>query len=511
MMMELAIGLVLAGALVALLIPLLGMQRDQDGESKDVLAIRQAREALLGQAVVGGGLPAPIQFEEGSIDSISTLASSHLTLNSSLTALPLGWAGALPGQALGVPHVSSLQTAYWYDVQPALRTDASNAFLPKVVEDSPGLWSFLSIIDQFDPDQNANLSTGGHKSQLCRNLNSLQSIEQSIRLESGTNYQRSYLNVTLPRVWGAGFESQFTWDSAQGQASVSLPAGGTTLIDSVFENSAAAAFVVVRRQAPALRRLDRQNAVYWQAGLTGLDKALADRDSAAYPSAANPSVLSGERGFRVYENPSTSTVDNPTADTADYAGLVQSVSLGEFAQSLRNAGLCTTPPTACKANQLFVRLSNSVRSAPPVGAASEGLRMRWSLVNDGGTTTYQTGDVNHGTSTDGVCMDAFGTDDALTAPSRYLRLTFISPAGTVGYTTDEPWYRGGVLVDPNSTQLSDNAGLTRWRPLTALSASEAGKTVTISCQGTHTTTAASPTGELVRGAEVPTCSVTQIP
>jgi hypothetical protein len=505
MMMELAIGLVLAGALVALLIPLLGMQRDQDGESKDVLAMRQAREALLGQAVVGGGLPAPIQFEESSIGG-ATIASSHLTLNSSLTALPLGWAGALPGQALGVTHVSSLQTAYWYDVQPALRTDASKAFLPKVVEYSPGLWSFLSIIDQFDPDQNANLSTGGYKSQLCRNLNSLQSIEQSIRLENGTNYQRNYLNVTLPRVWGAGFESQFTWDSAQGQASVSLPAGGTTLIDSVFENSAAAAFVVVRRQAPVLRRLDRQNAVYRQAGLTGLDKALADRDPEAYP----PSVRSGERGFRVYENPSTSTADNPTADTADYAGLVQSVPLGEFAQSLRNAGLCTAPPTTCKANQLFVRLSNSVRSAPLEGTA-EGLRMRWSLVSDSGTTTYQTGDVNHGTSTDGVCMDAFGTDIASTAPSRYLRLAFISPAGTVGYVTEEAWFRGGVLVDPNPTQLGDNAGVTRWRPLTALSAAEAGKTVTISCQGTHTTTAASPAGELLRDQVVPTCLVTQLP
>lgn len=200
MMMELAIGLVLAGALVALLVPLIAMQRDQDADRKDVLAMQQARQALLGQAVAGGGLPAPVRFEESSIGTEN--ASSHLTLDSLLAALPPGWAGALPGQSLGVPHVSSLQTAYWYDVQPALRADPNQAFAPLVEESSPDQWSFLSIIDQFDPDQNPRLSTGGHKSQLCRNLNSLQAIEQAIRADEGSNYQRAYLNVTLPRVCG---------------------------------------------------------------------------------------------------------------------------------------------------------------------------------------------------------------------------------------------------------------------------------------------------------------------
>lgn len=504
MMMELAIGLVLAGALVALLVPLIAMQRDQDADRKDVLAMQQARQALLGQAVAGGGLPAPVRFEESSIGTEN--ASSHLTLDSLLAALPPGWAGALPGQSLGVPHVSSLQTAYWYDVQPALRADPNQAFAPLVEESSPDQWSFLSIIDQFDPDQNPRLSTGGHKSQLCRNLNSLQAIEQAIRADEGSNYQRAYLNVTLPRVWGAGMERYFTWNSALGHAEFSLPQGSTTPIDALFDNSAAAAFVVARRQAPALRRLDRQNAVYWQAGLSGLDKALSDRGDEAYP----PAVLSGERGFRVYENPSTSTTDNPTADTADYAGLVQAVSLGEFAQSLRNAGLCNTPPEACKANQLFVRFSNSVRSAPPEGNAI-GLTMRWSLVDATDETTYQSGDVAQGSATGGICLDAFATDTAGTAPARHLRIAFISPSGTVGYSSGNAWFRQGVLVDPNGSHLAADAGITRWRPLSALSAAEAGKTVSVSCTGTHTVSAALPAGELSTNGALPVCSVTQLP
>ncbi|MES2191267.1 MAG: hypothetical protein V4454_14185 [Pseudomonadota bacterium] len=505
LMIELAIGLVLAGALVALLLPLITMQRDQDADRKDALAMQQAREALLGQAVAGGGLPAPVKFAESLIDG-STYASSHLTLDSLLTALAPGWAGALPGQALGVPGISSLQTAYWYDVQPALRADAATAFSPKVQLGGSD-WEFYSIIDQFDPDVNTAMSTGGYKSQLCRNLNSLQAIEQAIRVDSGTNYLRDYMHVTLPRVWGAGFESQFTWNSSLGYAEVSLPAGATSLTNSVFENSAAAAFVVSRRQPPALRRLDRQNAVYMQQGLTGLDLALSNRGTDAYPATA----MAGDRGFRVYENPGTSAVDNPTADTSDYAGLVQSVSLGEFAQSLRKAGICTTAAAACKANQLFVRLSNSVLSAPPSGSAV-GLPMRWSLV-DSTNAVYQTGDVVAGASTDGVCMDAFGIDTANSAPLRYLRLAFISPAGTVGYPSGTTYYRGGLLVSPNSTLTTADAGVTAWRPLSALSAADAGKTVTVSCTGTHTVTAALPAGELSTAADrvLPTCTVTQLP
>jgi hypothetical protein len=499
MMMELAIGLVLAGALVALLMPLLALQRDSNADRKDVLAMEQARAALLGQAVAGGGLPAPIEFAESSSNGVDD-ASSHLTLDASLAALPLGWAGALPGQALGVPHISSVQTAYWYDAQPALRADAATAFSPKVTG-TGGTAMFFAIVDQFDPDQNPTMSTGGYKTQLCRNLNSLLDIEQNIRTGK-SNYSPAFLRVTLPRVWAAGNENRFSWNSTAGYSDI---AAATP--ELVFANSAAAALVVVKRQPPALRRLDRQNTVYQQVPGSGLDKPLTDRGVYAYP--ADLSAVGGS-GFRVYENTSTPAADDPTLDTADYAGLVQSVSLGEFAQSLRGAGLCTKPSEACKANQLFVRFSNSVRSAPPSGLAT-GLPMRWSLVDVSGATTYQTGDVAKGAATDGVCMDAFGTDAANTAPSRYLRLSFISPAGTEGYTSGDNWFLGGVLVDPDNTQASADAGVTRWRPLTALSAAEAGKTVTVSCTGTHTVSAELPAGELSRGGALPTCSVTQLP
>lgn len=491
MLMELAIGLVLAGALIALVMPLLAMQRDYDAGRKDLLAIQQASAALLGQAVAGGGLPAPIRFAE-SVGADA--AASHLSLDASLATLPLGFAGALPGQALGVPHISSLQTAFWYDAQPALRADALTAFRAAVSLDGT---SFLSIVDQFDPDQNAQMSTGGFKSQLCRNLNSLQDIEQNIRARKST-FATDLLNVTLPRVWAAGNENRFTWNSATGYSDIAAPA--TT--DSVFDNSAAAALVVVRRQPPALRRLDRQNVVYARVVDSGLDQILSARGLDAYPADLTPV---GGYGFRVYENASTSGTDDPTADTGDYAGLVKAVSLGEFAQSLRNAGLCTTPAEACKANQLFVRFSNSVRSAPPPPSVSEGLVMRWSLVdNDVVPNLYKTDAVAHGAYSEGVCLDAFSADSATSAPLRSLQISFVSPAGSPGYV-----FRGGVLVDPGSTvEPGVTAGVVRWRPVTALSAAEAGKTVTISCTGTHSVSA---DGELLLGATVPSCSVNQLP
>jgi hypothetical protein len=70
----------------------------------------------------------------------------------------------------------------------------------------------------------------------------------------------------LPRIWAKDYESNFSWSSAFGYATTA-----TATVDAVFENSSAAAFVVVRRLPPAQRRLDRQNAVYQQLGTTGLD------------------------------------------------------------------------------------------------------------------------------------------------------------------------------------------------------------------------------------------------
>ena len=68
-------------------------------------------------------------------------------------------------------------------------------------------------------------------------------------------YLRDHINVTLPRTWTTGYESHFAWNAALGYAD-----NTPETVDAVFENSSAAAFVVVRRLPPAQRRLDRKNA-----------------------------------------------------------------------------------------------------------------------------------------------------------------------------------------------------------------------------------------------------------
>lgn len=507
LLMELAIALLVIGGLVALLLPLWSAQGQIESARLDALRLQQVREALLRQAVVGAGLPAPLQFTVGAYGVAS--ASSHSEIDSDLIALPLGFPGALPGHMLGVASVSPMLTAYWYDVQPALRSDAATGFYPLSSEGSAGEWSFESIVSQFDPDINTNISTGGNASQLCRNLNSLQAIEQSMRVNTGGTdlYRRDHINLTLPRIWSTGYETQFTWERAVGYAGVT---DGTE--DSVFDNSSAAAFVVVRRTPPALRRLDRQNTVYQQVALSGLDSVLdyTDPDTVVYPA------FSAARGFRVYENPLTPAVDDPASDARDYAGRTEAVSLGEFADALRQAGVCTAEVDRCKANQLFVRFSNYVSSLPPSGD-SERLTMRWQLADPfvaAPNDVVLSGDVSSGSVSNGVCLDAFSTDVATTAIKRELRILFISPAGSVGYADGgDAWYRGGVLVDPQgSPRPAADAGVTRWSNLSALSAAEAGKTLTISCTGSHTVTPAGATGQLVRaGPNLPSCTATLQP
>lgn len=501
LLIELALALLVVGGLAAMLIPLFALQGKLDSARQDALSMQQARDALVRQAVVGMGLPGPIRFLDGNVGG-STTAASHVELSATLEVMGLGRPGALPGQLLGVPTASPVQTAYAYDVQPALRADAATAYSP-VVQNVAGTWFFKSIMDQLDPVVNPNLSTGGVRTQLCRHLNTLQDVEQKIRVNPSatvSEYVRSHINVTLPRIWAKGYESQFVWDSALGYATVT---SGTD--DVVFENSSAAAFVVVRRSPPAQRRLDRQNAVHRQVGSTGLDPAFADLD-VVYPA------LAGARGFRVYENPLTPVVDSPTSDANDYDGRVQAVSLGELADGLRQAGVCSTPPEACKLNQLFVRFASYVSSAPLSGSA-QGLTLRWELMNrdpiSDAYSVLQSGDVANGSTTSGVCLDAFNTAVVSEPRSRYLRVSFISPTGAVGYADGgDYWYRGGLLVDPNQSLAADS-GVNRWRNLSALAAATAGQTVTVSCTGTHTLLAST---ELNRaGAAKPTCSVTQLP
>lgn len=507
LLLELAIALLVIGGLVAVTLPLWNMQAERETAQQDILRLQEASEALLRQAIVGSGLPAPLKFLEAAAGGGT--ASSHGEIDPSLTPLAAGWPGALPGSLLGVATVSPLQTAYWYDVQPALRGDAATGFYPTSQQIS-GVWSFDPIIAQFNPDLNTRLSSGANPSQLCRNLNTLQALEQNIRVHttgSTALYSRDHINLTLPRIWATGYESQFEWNSAFGYASVT--SAGVAL-DNAFDNSSAAAFVVVRRQPPALRRLDRQNAVYAQAGLSGLDPALADRGYEESPRQSYP-LAAAERGFRIYENPLTPSSDDPNSDLQDYAGRVQAVSLGAFADALRQAGMCKAPAEACKAHQVFVRLSNSALTAPLSGTA-QGLTLRWQLVDQPIASVPQTytvlnaGVVDSGSTSDGVCLDAFGTDVATEAPNRYLRIFF----GANGYTDGgDYWYRNGLLVDPDQGLPASDAGVSRWLNLSALSAAKGGQTATVSCSGTHTVSAA---GELVRpNSGTLSCAVTQSP
>lgn len=510
LLLELALALVIVGGLVAALLPLFALQNSQQSEQQDVAVLEQAKQALLGRLLTANGLPAPIKFAESDIGTGQT-ASSHVELDSALTPLGLAWPGALPGTELGVPTVSSLQTAYWYDAHPALRADADASFVPATVSSTVGsdtFYAFRPIKEQLDLAINTKLSTGGNRSQLCRHVNTLQTLDTRMRAYTSgatSEYDWSLIDLTWPRVWATGLDDRFSWDPGLGYATVTPPASYTSALPNdqhSFDNSYAAAFVVARRNPPAQRRLDRQNIVYQQAGITGLDVPLASR-----------TTILDNQGHRIYENPLTAARDNPASDTNDYAGRTAAASLDEVVSALARAGACSQPAETCTLNQLYVRFQNNVRSAPPSGDVTN-LTLRWELV-DALATVYQTGDVSAGTTTTGVCLDAFGIDNASSTSSRYLRVSFISPAGSTGYnpaTNGIYWYRGGLLVDPNPNQSTADAGVNRWRPLSALSAAEGGKTVTVRCTGQHTVTAAGLAGELSpAGPLLPTCTVTQLP
>jgi hypothetical protein len=164
-----------------------------------------------------------------------------------------------------------------------------------------------------------------------------------------------------------------------------------------------------------------------------------------------------------------------------------------------------------------VRFANYVNSAPLTGNA-QGMTLRWELMNQDTTTnTYtllQSGDISSGTTSAGTCLDAFNTDVVSEPRKRFLRISFISPVGSLGYTDGGAsgyWYRGGVLVDPNLNNAATAAddGVTRWRNLNALSAALGGQTVTVTCSGSHTLLVSN---ELNRaGAAKPACTVTQLP
>ena len=64
LLLELAIALIIVGGLVTLLLPLWSAQGALESARQDVSTLATARQALLRQAVLANGLPAPLQFKE---------------------------------------------------------------------------------------------------------------------------------------------------------------------------------------------------------------------------------------------------------------------------------------------------------------------------------------------------------------------------------------------------------------------------------------------------------------
>lgn len=502
LLVEIAIALAVVGVLVAAAMPvwrsMSGLERDRRDE--DVL--QQASTALVAHAVAHGGLPAPLAFADV-VGSVA--ASSHHEIAVPDAPVPPGIAGALPGPRLGVPSRSSVQTAWWYDVHPALRADAAGgAFLPLTEQGGAG-WAFAPLRAQFDPDLNPNLATHGYRGQLCRSLNSLVALEAAIRAHeagSAAGFERSLVHLLLPRVWDDGMDAAFGWDAAAGHAT--LDGAAAALDDLAFTRSSAAAFVVARRLPPAQRRFDRQNAVYAQAGSTGLDVPLSARRTPVYPPSA------ARRGFRIYENPATGRRDDPSSDLRDYAGRTAAVSLLRLRQALQTAGACSRPADTCLASQVHVVFDNAVRSAPPTGISLP-LRLEWVLADAAGTV-LQRDAVAPGAQTSGVCLDAFDGSSAATAGARILRVHAVAPDGTGGASSATSVLRAGALVDadPSGTAHATTAGA--WLPLLALGAARGGQTVVVRCAGAYAVTADGPAGQLANPAvPVPTCRAEQLP
>ena len=204
--------------------------------------------------------------------------------------------------------------------------------MPATVSSTVGsdtFYAFRPIKEQLDLAINTKLSTGGNRSQLCRHVNTLQTLDTRMRAYTSgatSEYDWSLIDLTWPRVWATGLDDRFSWDPGLGYATVTPPASYTGALPNdqhSFDNSYAAAFVVARRNPPAQRRLDRQNIVYQQAGTTGLDVPLASR-----------TTILDNQGHRIYENPLTAARDNTTSDTNDYAGRTTAASLDEVVSAL---------------------------------------------------------------------------------------------------------------------------------------------------------------------------------
>lgn len=226
-MLEVAIAVAALSLVIAGLLPMVTAQYKRSTAAKNANATEVAKSALVGYAMMNGGLPPPYQFTGNSDLNRATIASPVVVSSA-------GAAGALPYDLLGTPIYGALAIPLLYDVHPMLRRD-----LP-----------FTFNVNHYAGTNLETAGTGASLQQMCRNLNTLAAIETSVRAGATTF---TYAAVQ-PRLWKDALTANFT-----------TPAS----------NSTGVAAVVVRRNPYGLRQFDRENNVAATPSAGGYAKAAA--------------------------------------------------------------------------------------------------------------------------------------------------------------------------------------------------------------------------------------------
>ena len=312
-MLEVAIAVLALSLIIASLLPIVTAQYKRSTALKNANATEVAKSALVGYAMMNGGLPPPYQFTGDSDVNRATIASPVVFTD-------FKSAGALPYDLLGTPVSGTLAVPLLYDAHPALRRDLTYTF----------------NVNHYVGQYLDTAGTGGNMQQLCRNLNTLAAIETSVRAATApfANPTTAYAAV-LPRVWRDGLTANFT-----------TPAS----------NSTGVAAVVVRRNPYALRQYDRENNV-----------AMLNN---GYTKTTAPSTL------RIYENPATGENEVRNTSMAAYAGNTSAISYNELRDALVKAGQCGSGAAMCTNNQLYVTIQNNVQVTKTTGV-TQGAMLQW--------------------------------------------------------------------------------------------------------------------------------------
>lgn len=224
-LLEVAIGVLALSLMIAGLLPMVTAQYKRSTAIKNASATDAAKNALVGYALMNGGLPPPYQLT-GNTDSGRATIASPVVVSSA------GVAGALPYDLLGTPIYGALAIPLLYDVHPMLRRDLS----------------FTFSVNHYAGSDLTTAGTGASLQQMCRNLHTLAAIETSLRA-GATTFNTA---AVLPRLWRDALTVNF-----------STPASNATGV----------AAAVVRRNPYGLRQYDRENNIAATPAAGGYAKA----------------------------------------------------------------------------------------------------------------------------------------------------------------------------------------------------------------------------------------------